>query len=83
MLSQLLLYGFSIVLPIMCYLAIGYWQGIKYIESPDPKAKQIGFIALALLLISSAITFWISVQWLNGQIQSAVNTTNVSGLGGL
>ncbi len=78
--SQLLLYGFSIVLPVICYLAIGYWQGIKYMQSADPKAKQIGVIALVLLLISSAITFWIGMVWIENQVQSAINSVgNISG----
>jgi hypothetical protein len=80
MASQFLLYGFSIVLPIICYLAIGYWQGIRYMQSADPRAKQIGVIALVLLLVSSAITFWIGMVWIQNQVQSAVNSVgNVGG----
>lgn len=82
--SQFLLYGFSIVLPIICYLAIGYWQGIKYMQSADPKAKQIGIIALVLLLISSAITFWIGMVWIQNQVQSAISSVgNIGGGSGL
>jgi hypothetical protein len=82
--SQVLLYGFSIILPIICYLAIGYWKGIKYLESKDAKAKQIGIIALVLLLLSSAITFWIGVVWIQDTVQSAmtsVGTINSFGSG--
>jgi hypothetical protein len=78
--SQILLYAFSVVLPSICYLAIGYWRGIKYLESADPKAKQIGIIALALLLVSSAITFWIGIVWIQNMLQSAM--TSVGSING-
>jgi hypothetical protein len=81
MLSQILLYGFSIVLPIIFYLAITKWQGIKYIRSSDPKAKQMGYIALALLIISSVIFFWWSIVQLQGYVQSSLNDVNNLGSG--
>jgi hypothetical protein len=79
--SQVLLYGFSIILPVICYLAVSYWQGIKYIKSPDPKAQQIGWIALALLIISSAVSFWIAGVWIQQFIQSQTSTSGLSQLG--
>lgn len=80
--TQLLLYAFSIVLPLICYLAIGYWKGIKYLESKDRQAKQIGMIALALLLISSAVTFWAGVVWIQNTLDSAMSAVgNVSNFG--
>ena len=72
LLAQASLYGFSIVLPLICYLAIGYWRGIKYMQSADPKAKQIGIIALVLLLLSSGITFWLGIVWIQNAIESAM-----------
>jgi hypothetical protein len=80
-LSQVLLYGFSIVLPIIFYLAITKWQGIKYIRSVDPKAKQMGYIALGLLILSSVIFFWWSIVQLQGYVASSLN--DVNNLGGL
>ncbi len=79
--AQILLYGFSIVLPIICYLAVSYWQGIKYIKSPDSKAQQIGWIALALLIISSVVTFWIFGVWINQFIQAQTSTAGLSQYG--
>jgi hypothetical protein len=76
--SQILLYGFSIVLPIICYLAVSYWQGIKYIKSADPKAQQIGWIALALLIISSVITFWTFGVWIDQFIKAQTSTVGLS-----
>jgi hypothetical protein len=78
--AQVLLYGFSIILPLICYLAIGYWKGIKYMESADPAAKQIGIIALVLLLVSSALVFWWGIVWIQGMISSAI--TSVGNIGG-
>ena len=79
--SQILLYGFSIVLPIICYLAVSYWQGIKYIKSPNPQAQQIGWIALAILIISSIITFWTFGVWINQFIQAQTSTAGLSQYG--
>jgi rubredoxin len=74
--DQLLLYAFSIVLPWIAYLAITKWQGIKYLRAPDARAKQIGFIALVLLVVSSIIAFWLTYVWIQGYIQSATNQAN-------
>lgn len=81
-LSQFLLYGFSIVLPFIAYLAITKWQGIKYIRSEDPKAKQMGYIALIILIVSSIFVIWWTTVQIEGYIQSSVTdfNTNFSGL---
>jgi hypothetical protein len=78
--SQLLLYGFSLVLPFIAYLAITKWQGITYIRSSDPDTRRIGFIALALLVISSIFVIWLTTQWFDNAINSVTN--GVGGLGG-
>ncbi len=75
-----MLYAFSIVLPVICFLAVSYWQGIKYFRSDNPKAKQIGIIAIALMAISTIITFWIAIVWIQQVVQSSVNS--VGNLGG-
>ena len=78
--AQIMLYAFSIILPIICYLAIGYWQGIRYLRSEDPKAKQIGLVPCALITISTIVTFWIGFVWIQQTVQSSVNS--VGNLGG-
>ena len=78
--AKLLLYSFSIILPIICYLAVGYWQGIRYARSDDPKAQEMGWIAIALITLSTIITFWLAAIWIQGAIQSATNS--VGNLGG-
>ncbi len=74
--SQILLYGFSIVLPIIAYLAITKWQGIKYIRSSDDKARQIGYIALGLLVLSSIVVFWWTYVWIQQYIASSLADLN-------
>ena len=79
--AQILLYVFSIVLPVICYLAVTKWQGAKYIKSPDPKAQQIGWIAAGLLAASTIITFWLYGVWINQALQSSLGGLG-GGLGG-
>ncbi|MGD1003319.1 MAG: zinc ribbon domain-containing protein [Minisyncoccia bacterium] len=81
--DQLLLYAFSILLPWILYLAITKWQGIKYLRAPDRNAKQIGLIALILLVVSSIIAFWIMDMWAQNLLQSfsQSQTNDLNGLG--
>jgi hypothetical protein len=76
LLDQLLLYAFSIILPWIAYLAITKWQGIKYLRSADSRARQIGIIALGLLVLSSIIAFWLTYVWIQGYIQQSLNDVN-------
>jgi len=71
--AQTGLYAFSIILPIICYLAITKWQGYKYSRSKDPKTRNIGIIAWVLLIGSSVITFWYATVWIEQQIQASTN----------
>ncbi len=80
LLDQLLMYAFSIILPWIAYLAITKWQGIKYLRSPDERAKQIGLIALILLIVSSVVAFWLTYVWIQGYIQQSLNSVNSLGL---
>ena len=79
LMDQLLLYAFSIILPWIAYLAITKWQGIKYLRAPDRNAKQIGLIALVLLIVSSVVTFWLTYVWIQGYIQSSLTDMNSLG----
>ena len=80
LLDQLLLYAFSLILPWIAYLAITKWQGIKYLRSADPKSRQIGIIALGLLIASSVLAFWLTYVWVEGFLQSQLNSAANSGL---
>jgi len=74
--DQLLLYAFSLILPWIAYLAITKWQGIKYLRAPDARTKQVGLIALILLIASSVVAFWLTYQWIEGALQSSLNSVN-------
>jgi hypothetical protein len=78
--TQAWIYALSVIMPMIAYLGLHYWPGVKYLRSPDPSAKQIGMIAIALMAISTVVTFWWGIVWLQGFIQSSVN--NVGNLGG-
>ena len=41
--AQTGLYALSIIMPMICFLAINQWRGMKYMKSADPQAKQIGY----------------------------------------
>jgi len=62
-LTQVKIYAFSIILPMICFLFITKWPGIKYYKSEDPKTKQIGEIAWILLVLSTIITIYLAFVW--------------------
>ncbi|MDR3582209.1 MAG: zinc ribbon domain-containing protein [Candidatus Pacebacteria bacterium] len=78
--SQILLYVFSAILPWIAYLAITKWEGIKYIRSGDARARTIGWIALGILVVSSVVAFWLATVWIDQTINSTL--TGVNGLTG-
>lgn len=75
--TQVWLYLFSIVLPMMGFIFVGKWPGTKYYKSKDPKTKQIGQIAWLILLVSTAITIWLAVTWTQKTIQSSLDSINI------
>jgi len=74
--TQAWIYFFSIILPPMCYIFVTRWQGWKYYKSEDPKTKQVGTIAIALLAISTVVTIWLAYTWTQDAIQSSVASIN-------
>ena len=60
----------SIITPPLCFLTIGRWHGVKYLKADDPKAKEIGFIATALLVISTFAVIWFLYAFTSQLIQS-------------
>ena len=73
------IYASSIILPMLCFLTVKYWPGFKYARSNDPSAKRIGYIAIALMLISTIVTFWLAAVVFQQMMQ--VLTSGVGGLG--
>lgn len=79
--TQLWLYAFSIILPFIGWLAITKWDGIKYARSDDPKAQEIGWIAIALLVVFSIFVTWQAAVWIQGFIQAQTSTAGLSQFG--
>ena len=75
--AQAWLYFFSLILPVICYLAITKWQGYKYAKSPDRKTRTVGIIACVILALSSVFTIWYAIVWTQNEIQSSVDAINL------
>jgi hypothetical protein len=80
--TQAWIYAFSIILPMICFIFVTRWPGIKYYKSEDPKAKRIGQIAWALLILSTIITIVLVYVWTQKMIQSSIDSINTD-FGGL
>jgi len=57
---QILIYLLSILLP-----PLGLWPAIKYLKQNSDKSRMIGFIAIALTIISTIITIWFTLGFMN------------------
>ncbi len=68
------MYALSIILPSICYLAIGQWNGMKYLRSKNKKENEIGIIALILIIASSFVTFYLSYFWITSYIQNFMSS---------
>ena len=60
LITQLWIYFVSLFLP-----PLGFWPGIKYYRNSDPKAQQIGMIAIILSVVSTVGTLWLTYEFLN------------------
>ncbi len=82
--AQIWLYFFTLILmPITCYLIYTRWQGLRYFRSNDPKARQIGLIAIILLIISIILLVWgtwAGITQFQQYIQNQENSINYIGL---
>jgi hypothetical protein len=74
-LKQALVYLLSISFP-----PLGFWPAVKYLKQKDQKSRMIGFIAVALTIISIAVTVWLCLgimntfnQELNQQLNDNLN----------
>lgn len=73
--KQILIYLLSALLP-----PLGLWPGIKYLRQKDDKSRLIGLIAIILTIISTAVTIWWYIgfmnkvnQMLNQQLNGSLN----------
>ena len=74
--TQIWIYFFSAILPMICFLTISKWQGWKYFKSKDKKTKKIGAIAITILVLSTIITIWLAYVWTEKAIQSSIDSIN-------
>lgn len=74
--TQAWIYALSFILPWTVFIFIKWWPGIKYAKSHDPKTKQIGQIAWAILIISTLVTIWFAYVWTQNTIKSTINSIN-------
>lgn len=69
--KQIFIYLMSALLP-----PLGLWPGIKYLKQNSEKSRMIGFIAITLTIISTAITVWLTLGFINTfnqQVNSHLN----------
>ncbi|MBU6370896.1 MAG: zinc ribbon domain-containing protein [Patescibacteria group bacterium] len=80
--AQIKLYASSIVLPMILFLFVTRWQGLKYARSHDPKARRMGVIAWILIVLSTVATVYLAYVWTEAAIQSQIQAinTDLSGL---
>jgi uncharacterized membrane protein YvbJ len=69
---QIGIYAMSLFLP-----PLGFWPGVKYFRDSDPKAKQIGMIAIALSIVSLILTFWLMDYFMNIYLSSLTGLTGL------
>jgi hypothetical protein len=74
-LRQIYVYLLSALLP-----PLGLWPAVKYLKQKDNKSKMIGYIAVALTVISVVISLWwyfnfikTATQQINQQLNGELN----------
>jgi len=75
--SQISIYLFSAILPVIGFLFVKRWPGIKYAKSKDPKERQIGQIAWTIVIISTILVIYFAYVATNRAVQSALNSMNM------
>lgn len=79
--AQVKVYAHSIVLPLFAFITVTRWNGINYLQSEEPKARQIGYAACALLALSTMFVVWYALDFTKSVLQSATESLNAD-LGG-
>ena len=74
--TQAWIYFFSLLLPLIAYIFVTKWPGIKYYKSKDPKTHRIGQIAWALIIISTIVTIGLAWYWTEQMIKSQIQSIN-------
>ncbi|MES2223823.1 MAG: hypothetical protein V4469_02730 [Patescibacteria group bacterium] len=74
--TQIGIYAFSIILPLICFIFVTRWPGMQYLKSKDEKAKKIGITAWILIVLSTIVTIWLAYVWTLDTIQSVTQSIN-------
>jgi hypothetical protein len=73
-LRQIFIYLFSIFLP-----PLGLWPAVKYLRQKDNKSRIIGLVIIILTIISTAITIWMTIKFMNDFNQQLNRSLNLYG----
>lgn len=68
---QTFIYLLSFLLP-----PLGLWPAVKYLKQEDEKSRMIGFVAIVLTIISTVLTIWFTLGFINifnQQLNSSLN----------
>jgi uncharacterized membrane protein YqaE (UPF0057 family) len=71
-------YLLSIFLP-----PLGLWPGIRYLFSKNQRTRRAGIIAIILTILSSIITIWLTMAFMNQITQSLTGQMNLNQYQGL
>lgn len=74
--KQIGIYVLSIFLP-----PLGLWPGLKYLFAKDQKTKIIGGVAIFLTIVSTTVTIYFTVQFMNSLNKTLNDQLNMQGLG--
>lgn len=79
--TQAWIYAVSIILPMVLFLGVTRWPGIKYARSGGGKARWIGIIAIILMTLSTIALAWVTYAFIGRLLQTL--SGGLIGQGGL
>lgn len=77
-LKEIGVYLISILLP-----PLGLWPGIRYLFSKNQRTRRAGLIAIILTILSTVITIWLTMTFINQAMQSLTGQMNLNQYQGL
>jgi len=80
--AQTSLYLMSIVTPLLCFLTIRWWKGMRYLRSSNPQARLIGFVAAVLMAVTTIVLTW-QLAVFTSQLMSSLTGGLLGGTGSL
>lgn len=74
--TQAGIYAFSAILPMICFIFVTKWPGVKYLKSKEEKAHKIGIVACVILTVSTILTIYLAYVWTQATIKSSIDSIN-------